>query len=104
MAENLSGGERQMLAIGRALLTNPDILLMDEPTEGLAPILVDEVVRATKSVCEEGVSVLVVEQNLKAVAPVLDAVYVLDSGRLAWNGHARELIENPTLTESLFGV
>jgi branched-chain amino acid transport system ATP-binding protein len=104
LAENLSGGEKQMLAIGRALLTNPDVLLMDEPTEGLAPLLVQEVVDATRKISREGISVLVVEQNLKAIAPVLNTVYVLESGRIAWQGVPADLMDDIDLSQRLLGV
>jgi branched-chain amino acid transport system ATP-binding protein len=103
-AENLSGGEKQMLAISRALLTNPSVLLMDEPTEGLAPLLVAEVVNAIQSIRSEGVSVLIVEQNLKAISGVLDEAHVLESGRLMWSGTASDLVSDRQTLDSLLGV
>jgi branched-chain amino acid transport system ATP-binding protein len=104
LAQNLSGGEKQMLAIGRALLTNPSVLLMDEPTEGLAPLLVAEVVDAIRAIKSQGVSVLVVEQNLKAIVGVLDDAHVLESGRLMWSGPASELMSDRQALDSLLGV
>ncbi len=81
-AGRLSGGEQQMLAIGRALMTNPDLLLMDEPTEGLAPLLVREVGRAVADLKASGLSILLVEQNLPLALQVTDYVYVLSRGRV----------------------
>ena len=104
LAENLSGGEKQMLSIARALMTNPMTVLLDEPTEGLAPLLVEEVVRSIAYIREQGVSVVVVEQNFKAIAPVLDTVLVLDSGRVGWQGLPADLSQNPQVMVDLLGV
>jgi branched-chain amino acid transport system ATP-binding protein len=81
-ANKLSGGEQQMLAIGRALMTNPDLLLMDEPTEGLAPLLVREVGRAISDLKREGLSILLVEQNLPLALSVVDRVHILSRGQI----------------------
>lgn len=88
---SLSGGEQQMLAIGRALLTNPRYLLLDEPTEGLAPVIVDQIVSAIHSVAKTGVAVLLVEQNFRVPQLVAKRFCLLDSGRVAWSGSAHEI-------------
>ena len=83
---SLSGGEQQMLAIGRALLTNPRYLLLDEPTEGLAPVIIEQIVAAIEFVCRSGVSVLLVEQNFRVPRRVAQRFCLLDSGRVVWTG------------------
>ncbi|MDZ4361368.1 MAG: ATP-binding cassette domain-containing protein, partial [Variovorax sp.] len=83
---SLSGGEQQMLAIGRALLTNPRYLLLDEPTEGLAPVIIEQIVAAIEFVCRSGVSVLLVEQNFRVPRCVAQRFCLLDSGRVVWAG------------------
>jgi branched-chain amino acid transport system ATP-binding protein len=85
-AGKLSGGEQQMLAIGRALVTNPELLLMDEPTEGLAPLLVREVGRVIERLKAEGLSILLVEQNLALALRIADHVHVLSRGRIVYSG------------------
>ncbi len=83
---SLSGGEQQMLAIGRALLTNPRYLLLDEPTEGLAPVIIEQIVAAIEFVCRAGVAVLLVEQNFRVPLRVAQRFCLLDSGRVVWSG------------------
>ncbi len=90
-AGKLSGGEQQMLAIARALVTNPDLLLMDEPTEGLAPLLVREVGRVIESLKAEGLSILLVEQNLPLALRIADHVHVLSRGRIVYSGAPADL-------------
>src|SRR5271167_1420307 len=85
----LSGGEQEMLAIARALLLNPKLLLLDEPSQGLAPLVVQEVFRVVTSMRSEGISVLLVEQNVRAAVEVADRAYVLDDGRIVYEGDAR---------------
>jgi len=89
--DQLSGGEQQMLSIGRALLGNPRILLLDEPTEGLAPVIVDQLVRVFSEVHRQGTGIVLVEQNLKVPMKLAHRQYVLDHGQVAWSGTAQEL-------------
>jgi branched-chain amino acid transport system ATP-binding protein len=102
-AGTLSGGQQQMLAIARALLNENRILLVDEPTKGLAPMLVTEVARALERVCEES-TVLLVEQNLGVVRRVAEHVVVLDTGRVVHSGPARELLDDSERVHALLGV
>jgi branched-chain amino acid transport system ATP-binding protein len=102
--DTLSGGEQQMLAMGRALLTNPKLLLLDEPTEGLAPLIVENVVRAIKAVNAEGVSVLLVEQNFAVPLQLAHSHYVIENGAIAWSGDRAAVIEQHATIEKLIGV
>lgn len=100
----LSGGEQQMLAIGRALLTNPSLLLLDEPTEGLAPLIVAELTETMRTVHAEGVSILLVEQNLKVPLQLAQRQYVIDNGRMVWSGTTRALLDSRAEVEALISV
>lgn len=100
----LSGGERQMLAITRALMLNPDLLLMDEPTEGLAPLIVQHVEQAVKTLKAEGITVLLVEQNLRSALTVVDSVYILETGAVVYNGSATELSADSATLHRYLGV
>jgi branched-chain amino acid transport system ATP-binding protein len=100
----LSGGEQEMLAIARALLVNPQLLLLDEPSQGLAPLLVREVFRVVASMREQGISILLVEQNARFGLEVADRVYVLNDGRIVHAGPAGELARNEAQVRALAGA
>ena len=101
---SLSGGEQQMLAIGRALVTGPSLILLDEPSQGLAPMVVELVVDMLRELKSEGVSMLLVEQNLQMALDLAERVYILDQGEVVYNGSAQELKNNDQLTASYLGV
>ena len=103
-AENLSGGEMQMVAIARALLGSPGLVLFDEPSQGLAPMIVDKVLATVARLKAEGVASLIVEQNAETALGIADRVYVLDLGRTAWSGPAAELRGDPALRKRLLGA
>jgi branched-chain amino acid transport system ATP-binding protein len=102
--ENLSGGEMQMVAISRALVGSPGLVLFDEPSQGLAPRIVQDVMRAIGRLKAEGVSVLLVEQNPIAALAAADRVYVMDKGRVVHSGAARALLDDAPLRQRLLGV
>lgn len=102
--DRISGGERSMLAIGRALMTNPRCLVLDEPTEGLAPAVVQRVCLALRTLAQTGVAVLLIEQNLRAVETAADRVIVLNVGRVAKELSVADLISRPGLVEGYLGV
>jgi branched-chain amino acid transport system ATP-binding protein len=104
MAGTLSGGELQMLAIGRALMGNPRVLLLDEPSEGLAPLIVAEVGRTIRRLKEEGQSIVLVEQNLKLALDVADQAVILNTGRCAFDGSTQELMNNDAIVSRNLGV
>lgn len=100
----LSGGEQEMLSIGRALLLNPKLLILDEPSQGLAPLIVREVFRIVSQMRDEGISVLLVEQNARMSLEIADYVYVLDDGSMVHSGPARELAADETRVRALAGA
>jgi branched-chain amino acid transport system ATP-binding protein len=105
LGTQLSGGEQQMLAVGRALVLNPTLLLLDEPCEGLAPIIVQELLRAIGRITrEEGLSAILVEQHPRAILAISDTAAVLDRGTLVYQGTAASLQEQPELLDKLLGV
>lgn len=105
MGNQLSGGEQQMLAIGRALVLNPSLLLLDEPLEGLAPIICEELLRAIQRITrDEGVSAIIVEQHPQAILAISDHAVVLDQGRVIHSGSAAALRQQPALLETLIGL
>ena len=103
-AGSLSGGEQQMLAIGRALMGNPRLLLMDEPSEGLAPLIVAEVKRTIARLKEEGQSIVLVEQNIKLALDLADEVVMLNTGRVVFAGNVDEVLHNEALITQHLGV
>ena len=104
LAGTLSGGERQMLAVGRALMSRPKLLMLDEPSLGLAPLVVREVFRIIDTLRAAGVSILLVEQNARAALEVADYAYVLETGELRLHGPASELANDPRVVETYLGA
>jgi branched-chain amino acid transport system ATP-binding protein len=102
-AGTLSGGEQQMLAIGRALMARPTILLMDEPSMGLAPILVDQVFETIGEINKQGITILVVEQNANVALSIADRGYVIQTGRIVMADSAEALLANPELSKAYLG-
>ncbi|HCX65324.1 MAG TPA: ABC transporter ATP-binding protein, partial [Eubacteriaceae bacterium] len=103
VAGTLSGGEQQMLAIGRALMSKPKILLMDEPSMGLAPLLVEEIFRIIDKIKKEGTTILLVEQNANKALHVADRAYVLETGKIVTQGVAKELLEQDDIRKAYLG-
>ena len=99
----LSGGEQQMLALGRGLMSRPDLLMLDEPSLGLAPKLVREVFGIIRSIHEKGMTILLIEQNAKAALKVADYGYVLQTGRIFMEGSGSDLLQNPSVREAYLG-
>ena len=104
LAGTLSGGERQMLAVGRALMSRPKLLMLDEPSLGLAPLVVREVFRIIERLREQGVSILLIEQNARAALAVANHAYVLETGAIALQGPAAELAGDPRVIEAYLGA
>lgn len=102
--ENLSGGEMQMVAIARALLGSPGLVLMDEPSQGLAPKIVQDVMKTVLRLKEAGIAVVIVEQNALAALEISDRAYVMNRGRIEYSGNASELLENAPLRRKLIGM
>lgn len=103
MAGTLSGGEQQMLAMGRALMSKPKIILMDEPSMGLSPIMVNEIFDIIRSVSESGTTVLLVEQNAKKALSIADRAYVLETGNIVLEGKAKDLLEDDSIKKAYLG-
>jgi branched-chain amino acid transport system ATP-binding protein len=104
LGRQLSGGEQEMLSIARALLVNPKLLMLDEPSQGLAPLIVREVFRIVTQMRAEGISVLLVEQNVRMSLEIADHAYVLDHGHVVYSGPARELAADEARVQSLAGA
>jgi len=103
-ARTLSGGEQQMLAIGRALMTNPDCLIMDEPSEGLAPIIIQGLWEAIGKLKGQGLSILLVEQNAQLALKLVDHVHVMSKGQVVYSGRPEELAANEQIKSSFLGI
>lgn len=103
LAGTLSGGEQQMLAIGRAIMSKPKLLILDEPSLGLAPILIKAIFKAIKEIAQSGVTVLLVEQNAKAALKLADRAYVLEVGKITHEGTAEELLSSEKIQEAYLG-
>ena len=103
-AGTMSGGEQQMCAIGRALMSDPKILLMDEPSAGLAPVIVQQVFELVRRIRENGLTVLIVEQNVQQVLKVVDRAYLLEAGSIRMSGSSAELLASDTIREAYLGV
>ena len=104
MGNQLSGGEQQMLAIGRALMTNPKLLILDEATEGLAPIVREEIWRCLAALKDDGQAILVIDKNIEALLDVADRHTIIEKGRPVWAGSGADLRAEPELTERYLGV
>jgi branched-chain amino acid transport system ATP-binding protein len=104
IAGTLSGGEQQMCAIGRALMSGPKLLLLDEPSAGLAPVVVQAIFDLVKRICAEGYTVLIVEQNIRQVLKVVDRAYLLETGRIKSSGPAAELLASDEIRRAYLGI
>jgi len=103
LAGTLSGGEQQMLAMGRALMSKPKIILMDEPSMGLSPILVEEIFHIIREISASGTTVLLVEQNAKKALAIADRAYVLETGNIVLSGDAKEMMNNDSIKKAYLG-
>ena len=104
LAGTLSGGEQQMCAIGRALMSAPKLLLLDEPSAGLAPVIVQSIMQMVKKICAEGTTVLIVEQNIRQVLKVVDRAYLLETGRIKASGSAAQLLASDEIRKAYLGL
>lgn len=103
LAGTLSGGEQQMLAVGRALMSRPKLMMMDEPSLGLAPLIVKEIFKIIKEINKQGVTILLIEQNANAALHIADYAYVLETGRITMEGKGKELLENENVKNAYLG-
>ena len=104
LAGTLSGGEQQMCAIGRALMSGPKLLLLDEPSAGLAPVVVQSIFQLVRRICEQGYTVLIVEQNIRQVLKVVDRAYLLETGRIKSSGPSAELLASQQIRKTYLGI
>lgn len=102
-AGSLSGGEQQMLAIGRALMSNPSLIMLDEPSMGLAPLVIKNIFDTLKQLKQEGKTILVVEQNARAILKIADRGYVMENGSLLFSGTSEELLQNNDVQRAYLG-
>jgi branched-chain amino acid transport system ATP-binding protein len=103
-AGTLSGGEQQMCAIGRALMSGPKLLLLDEPSAGLAPVVVQAIFELVRKICAEGYTVLIVEQNIRQVLKVVERAYLLEAGKIVLSGRAQELLNSKDIQKAYLGL
>jgi branched-chain amino acid transport system ATP-binding protein len=103
LAGTMSGGEQQMLAMGRALMSRPKVLLLDEPSMGLSPIMVDKIFEVVRDVYAQGVTILLVEQNASRALAIADRGYVMESGIVTMNGPAKEMLSDPRVRAAYLG-
>ncbi len=103
LAGTLSGGEQQMLALGRALMCRPKVLMMDEPSLGLAPLVIKDIFKIIQEINRQGMTVLLIEQNANMALKIADIAYVLETGRITMNGTGKELLENPDIKAAYLG-
>ncbi len=103
MAETLSGGEQQMVAIGRGLMQSPDLIMFDEPSLGLSPLLVEEVFRVVRTLHDQGLTIFLVEQNVRQAMKIADYCYVMENGRIVQEGSGRDLESDPKVREAYLG-
>ena len=104
MGNQLSGGEQQMLAVGRALTTNPTLLLLDEATEGLAPLIRDEIWSCLSALKSAGQAILIIDKNVETLTEICDHHFIVEKGHLVWNGNSDELRANPEIQQQYLGV
>ena len=103
MAGTLSGGEQQMLAVGRALMSRPKVLMMDEPSLGLAPLIIKDIFNIIQEINRQGMTILLIEQNANMALKIADIAYVLETGRMTMTGSGKELLENPEIKAAYLG-
>ena len=103
MAGTLSGGEQQMLAVGRAMMMRPKLMMMDEPSLGLAPLVIRDIFKIIETLHDEGITILLVEQNANAALRIADSAYVLETGSITMHGTGKELLDNPQVKEAYLG-
>ena len=104
LAGTMSGGEQQMCAIGRALMSGPKLLLLDEPSAGLAPVVVQSIFEMVRRICSQGYTVLIVEQNIRQVLKVVGRAYLLDAGKIVQSGTSAELLASPDIQKAYLGL
>lgn len=104
MGNQLSGGEQQMLAIARALMTNPKLLILDEATEGLAPLIREEIWQCLKSLKEKGQSILLIDKNIEAISSIADRHYIMEKGKIVWSDSSDALKSNPEIQHQYLGI